>query len=131
MSRCRSAPDQRLVPSEVGAVDAVLLSHDQHADNLDHAGRAFLPRAARVLTTVIGAPRIGGHAVISVSENGEDFNRSFIVSDVYRSLRVPGLYKGGIYGYPHSIIAGNNMHIICSVNKEDIYVFTIPLRQLA
>ncbi|WP_022722047.1 MBL fold metallo-hydrolase [Rhodopseudomonas sp. B29] len=46
----------------IGAVDAVLLSHDQHADNLDHAGRAFLPRAARVLTTVVGAARIGGHA---------------------------------------------------------------------
>ena len=26
----------------VGAVDAVLLSHDQHSDNLDHSGRDFL-----------------------------------------------------------------------------------------
>lgn len=46
----------------VGAVDAVLLSHDQHSDNLDHGGRAFLPRAARVLTTVAGAGRLGGNA---------------------------------------------------------------------
>jgi L-ascorbate metabolism protein UlaG (beta-lactamase superfamily) len=51
-----------LGPEAVGPVDAVLLSHDQHADNLDHAGRAFLPHASRVLTTGIGAQRVGGHA---------------------------------------------------------------------
>jgi L-ascorbate metabolism protein UlaG (beta-lactamase superfamily) len=43
--------------------DAVLLSHDQHADNLDPAGREFLPRVDTVLTTVEGAQRLGGNAV--------------------------------------------------------------------
>ncbi|MBC7805318.1 MAG: MBL fold metallo-hydrolase [Akkermansiaceae bacterium] len=47
-----------LPPSAVGAVDAVLLSHDQHADNLDTAGRALLPSARYVLTTVAGAERL-------------------------------------------------------------------------
>ena len=47
---------------QVGVVDAVLLSHDQHADNLDNAGRAYLQGAARVLTTVAGANRLGGRA---------------------------------------------------------------------
>ena len=46
----------------IGEVDAVLLSHDQHADNLDHSGQAFLAKAKRVLTTVAGAKRLGGHA---------------------------------------------------------------------
>jgi L-ascorbate metabolism protein UlaG (beta-lactamase superfamily) len=46
----------------VDEVDAVLLSHDQHADNLDHSGKAFLPKAGRVLTTIAGAKRLGGHA---------------------------------------------------------------------
>jgi L-ascorbate metabolism protein UlaG (beta-lactamase superfamily) len=46
----------------IGEVDAVLLSHDQHADNLDHTGKDFLPKAKRVLTTVAGAKRLGGHA---------------------------------------------------------------------
>ena len=27
---------------DVGPIDAVLLSHDQHSDNLDHSGRALL-----------------------------------------------------------------------------------------
>jgi L-ascorbate metabolism protein UlaG (beta-lactamase superfamily) len=44
----------------IGEVDAVLLSHDQHADNLDHGGRDFLAKANRVLTTVAGAIRLGG-----------------------------------------------------------------------
>jgi L-ascorbate metabolism protein UlaG (beta-lactamase superfamily) len=46
----------------VGEVDAVLLSHDQHADNLDNAGRAFLASARRVLTTEAGARRLGAQA---------------------------------------------------------------------
>jgi hypothetical protein len=46
----------------VEPIDAVLLSHDQHADNLDHSGRAFLATAPRVLTTVVGARRLEGGA---------------------------------------------------------------------
>jgi L-ascorbate metabolism protein UlaG (beta-lactamase superfamily) len=46
----------------IGEIDAVLLSHDQHADNLDESGKHFLPKARRVLTTEAGAKRLGGHA---------------------------------------------------------------------
>lgn len=49
-----------LTPDEVGAIDVVLLSHDQHPDNLDAAGRAFLPRAGTVLSTPVAASRIDG-----------------------------------------------------------------------
>ena len=51
-----------LLASQLGGIDAVLLSHDQHPDNLDLAGRAFLPKARRVLTTKAGAARLGGNA---------------------------------------------------------------------
>src|SRR5258708_15263692 len=44
----------------IGEVDAVLLSHDQHSDNLDNSGRDFLKSAKRVLTTEAGAKRLGG-----------------------------------------------------------------------
>ena len=47
---------------DLGAVDAVLLSHDQHFDNLDRAGRAFLQKAVTTLTTNAGAGRLGGNA---------------------------------------------------------------------
>jgi L-ascorbate metabolism protein UlaG (beta-lactamase superfamily) len=52
-----------IAPEEVGAIDAVLLSHDHHSDNLDPGGRAFLPEAGRTLTTTAGAERLGGNAV--------------------------------------------------------------------
>jgi L-ascorbate metabolism protein UlaG (beta-lactamase superfamily) len=52
-----------LAPAELGRIDAVLLSHDHHADNLDPAGRALLPSAGQVLTTASGAGRLGGNAV--------------------------------------------------------------------
>jgi L-ascorbate metabolism protein UlaG (beta-lactamase superfamily) len=42
-------------------IDAVLLSHDQHADNLDTSGKAFLARARTVFTTPAGAKRLGGN----------------------------------------------------------------------
>lgn len=42
----------------LGAIDAVLLSHDQHPDNLDPAGRACLASARHVLTTKVGAERL-------------------------------------------------------------------------
>jgi L-ascorbate metabolism protein UlaG (beta-lactamase superfamily) len=48
---------------DIRAVDAVLLSHDHHSDNLDPGGRAFLPRAGSTLTTTAGAERLGGNAV--------------------------------------------------------------------
>ena len=51
-----------LAEQAIGEIDAVLLSHDQHADNLDESGKHFLPKAKRVLTTVVGARRLGGHA---------------------------------------------------------------------
>jgi L-ascorbate metabolism protein UlaG (beta-lactamase superfamily) len=47
---------------ELRAVDAVLLSHDHHGDNLDPAGRAYLPHAGTVITTEAGARRLGGNA---------------------------------------------------------------------
>ena len=44
-------------------IDAILLSHDEHADNLDSAGRALLPKVGKVLTTQGGGRRLGGNAV--------------------------------------------------------------------
>ncbi|GLZ41355.1 MBL fold metallo-hydrolase [Actinokineospora sp. NBRC 105648] len=40
-------------------IDAVLLTHDHHGDNLDTAGRALLAGVPEVVTTVAGARRLG------------------------------------------------------------------------
>jgi len=44
----------------LGPIDVVLLSHDQHADNLDVAGRAFLRQVVTVLSTTTAALRMEG-----------------------------------------------------------------------
>ncbi|TYK45969.1 MBL fold metallo-hydrolase [Actinomadura decatromicini] len=49
-------------PDDIGPVDAVLLSHDQHPDNLDNGGRAFLADVPLTLTTETAAGRLGGTA---------------------------------------------------------------------
>ncbi|UOE50851.1 MBL fold metallo-hydrolase [Mucilaginibacter sp. SMC90] len=43
----------------VGGIDVVLLSHDQHKDNLDKAGRKLLEEVNNTFTTIDGANRLG------------------------------------------------------------------------
>jgi L-ascorbate metabolism protein UlaG (beta-lactamase superfamily) len=50
-------------PDALGRLDAILLSHDHHFDNLDHAGRALLGNVDRVLTTQDGALRLGRNVI--------------------------------------------------------------------
>jgi len=59
----RKTQGPALPPDAIGALDAVLLSHDHHFDNLDRAGRELLARAPRILTTPAGAERLGGQAM--------------------------------------------------------------------
>ena len=44
---------------QLGPVDLVLVSHDNHPDNLDDRGRALALAAPLVLTTRSGASRLG------------------------------------------------------------------------
>lgn len=48
---------------EIGTLDAVLLSHDHHFDNLDNSGRTLLPSVGTTYTTSAGAERLGGDAI--------------------------------------------------------------------
>jgi L-ascorbate metabolism protein UlaG (beta-lactamase superfamily) len=59
-SRKIAAP--AIAASELGAIDAVLLTHAHHADNLDDVGRAMLSTAEHVVTTTAAAQRLGGRA---------------------------------------------------------------------
>lgn len=59
----RKTAGPALDPASLGAIDAVLLSHDHHFDNLDRAGRLLLKGVATILTTQAGADRLGAPAV--------------------------------------------------------------------
>jgi L-ascorbate metabolism protein UlaG (beta-lactamase superfamily) len=58
----RKTAGPAIAARDLGPIDAILLTHDHHADNLDDAGRALLPSARVVITTVSGASRLGTNA---------------------------------------------------------------------
>ncbi|WP_326558136.1 MBL fold metallo-hydrolase [Micromonospora sp. NBC_01796] len=58
----RKTAGPAIAVADLGPVDAVLLTHDHHGDNLDDAGRALLPAVGTVITTESGAGRLGGNA---------------------------------------------------------------------
>lgn len=60
MSRKLAGP--AIAADALGDIDAVLLSHGHHGDNLDPAGHEFLPPAGSVITAAPGAKRLGGQA---------------------------------------------------------------------
>jgi L-ascorbate metabolism protein UlaG (beta-lactamase superfamily) len=49
-----------IAAEDIGPIDAVLLTHEHHDDNLDPAGRALLPGAGTIVTTLSGAARLDG-----------------------------------------------------------------------
>jgi L-ascorbate metabolism protein UlaG (beta-lactamase superfamily) len=60
VSTLRKRTGPAIAAEALGRIDAVLLSHDHHFDNLDHAGRALLARVPRVLAPPAAAERLGG-----------------------------------------------------------------------
>ncbi|MGR6918009.1 MBL fold metallo-hydrolase [[Actinomadura] parvosata] len=57
----KTAPSS-CAPADLGRIDVVLLSHDEHPDNLDVSGRALLADVPLTLTTPGGGQRLGSRA---------------------------------------------------------------------
>jgi len=92
-----------LAADQIGRLDAVLLSHDHHFDNLDTAGRALLPSVDVTYTTLSGAERLGGNAVgfapfETRTFEGSDGRRLFITATPARHGPV-GVEAGDVIGF--------------------------------
>jgi L-ascorbate metabolism protein UlaG (beta-lactamase superfamily) len=58
----RKVTGPAVAAADLPPIDAVLLTHDQHGDNLDTTGRGLLRSAQIVITTASGAGRLGSGA---------------------------------------------------------------------
>ncbi len=102
-----------VTPAELGRIDAVLLTHDHHEDNLDPAGRAMLPSAGVVVTTEAGAGRLGGGArglapwqstavgdveiTATPCRHGPPGSRPIVGDVIGFALRWPGQTRGALW----------------------------------
>ncbi|NIA16706.1 MAG: hypothetical protein GWP08_21860 [Nitrospiraceae bacterium] len=60
--------------------------------------------------------------VLSLSDDGASFDTHYILADRVYEKKKPGMYKGGMYGYPHTMIHEGQLYVIVSVNKEGVLV---------
>jgi L-ascorbate metabolism protein UlaG (beta-lactamase superfamily) len=74
----------RLQPEDIGPVDLVILSHDQHKDNLDNAGRAFIKTVKQVISTPDAVERLAQGNVTGLNE----WESVAIVTDKVPGLRI-------------------------------------------
>ena len=74
----------KLQPQDIGPVDLVLLSHDQHKDNLDNTGRAFIRSVKQVVSTPGAVERLAQGNVTGLNE----WETVHIATDKVPGLRI-------------------------------------------
>lgn len=75
-----------LHPDELGHVDLVLVSHDQHKDNLDNSGREFLHTVPQIISTKEARERLGLTTLTGIDE----WDTVRIDTDKVPGLRITG-----------------------------------------
>lgn len=78
----------------------------------------------------LGNPIRGGcrlPLMLSISDDGNVFDKHYILRDEPYQIKSPGLYKSGHYAYPSVCFDGEYMYIIYSKQKEVIEVTKISL----
>jgi len=68
--------------------------------------------------------------VLALSKDGLFFDRQYIIADQPYTLKKEGLWKGGQYGYPHTMIDKGYLYVIISRQKEAIEVLRLAISQL-
>ncbi len=74
-----------IAANDIGPIDAVLLSHQQHYDNLDNTGRAMLPEWGHVITTPESAEALG-----DIAESLGTWQTTELTNDAGQTIRITG-----------------------------------------
>jgi hypothetical protein len=67
---------------------------------------------------------------LSLSRDGVRFDQHFILGEERYAQRQPGRWKGGEYGYPHTLIHDGHLCVIVSRQKEAVQVLRVALSEL-
>lgn len=65
-----------------------------------------------------------------LSRDGVRFDEHYVLGNEPYIRRTPGLYKGGNYGYPHSLLHDGWLYVIFSQQKEAIAVVRVRIADL-
>ncbi len=68
--------------------------------------------------------------VAATSQDGYFFDKQYIVADEPYTLQQEGLWKGGQYGYPHTMVYKGYLYIIISRQKEAVEIIRLRTNQL-
>lgn len=68
--------------------------------------------------------------VLSLSQDGLRFDRHFILANEDYQQAREGLHKGGLYGYPHTMLHEGYLYVIYSLRKEAVQVLRVALNGL-
>jgi hypothetical protein len=68
--------------------------------------------------------------VLAISGDGRTFDKCWLIADEPYTLKAEGLWKGGQYGYPHTMILGGYLYVIISRQKESIEVLRCALNKI-
>lgn len=76
-------------------------------------------------------PRSGRNPlVLCLSEDGINFNMHYILRDEPYKQQFEGMYKGGLYGYPCTLIHDGYMYVIYSKRKESVEATRFQLSKI-
>ncbi len=75
-------------------------------------------------------PRTRHVLVLSLSEDGIDYNQHFLLDDTQYKGKYVGLDKNGIYGYPSVLVRDGYLMLVCSICKETIISMKLPVESL-
>lgn len=95
-----------------------------------HCGRLPDGRYYVVSNAKPGGAELRNPLVLSLSRDGEDFDEEYILRDETYEMQFEGRWKGGIYGYPHTLIHEGMMYIIYSLRKEAVAITRLPLANI-
>ena len=69
--------------------------------------------------------------VLSLSNDGVVFDRSYVLADEPYTLQFAGRYKNGVYGYGHTMLHSDGyLYVIYSICKEQIAVLRTPCEEV-